>query len=82
MDLPALLGACFVGIGPEICCTCGRLPPFFLNVNPIPSLMMADMHSKQCGSFEQYEAVSCKITQVHGHTKAKLCGSCRSVLAL
>ena len=39
-----LLGACFERMGPDICCTCGRLPPFFLNVNPMLSLILAVVH--------------------------------------
>ena len=44
MDLPDVLGACFEGIGPDISCTFGRLPPFLRNVNPMPSLMLTTMH--------------------------------------
>jgi hypothetical protein len=53
MDLPGVLGACFEGIGPDISCTFGRLPPFLRKVNPMPSLMLTTMHENGAGMAER-----------------------------
>ncbi len=55
MDLPDVLSACFEGIGPDISCTFGRLPPFFRKVNPIPSLMLIIIYESGAGMGRRLE---------------------------